>query len=95
MASTTTLTRQCKVDSDKEFSAKNPRVSDNSSTKDSDIEDSSADESRDDEGFVVHDKSSGSEEAYCPGEDSSEDDDGSVSSDSDHQYALSAGSDDE
>jgi hypothetical protein len=104
---TTTLARQCKISSYNEFFAESPGAADepptegssneDSSTEDSSTEDSSTDESEDDEDreFVVQDESSGSEEEYVPHENSSEDDYGSVSSNSDVHYALSDGSDDE
>jgi hypothetical protein len=94
---TTTFARQCKDSDYTKFFAESLGAADGPPTNDSSTEDSSTEESEDDEDreFVVKDEFSGSEEEYFPHDHSSEDEYGSVSSNSDVHYALSDDSDDE
>ncbi|OAL42823.1 hypothetical protein IQ07DRAFT_593556 [Pyrenochaeta sp. DS3sAY3a] len=84
-----TLVRQCKVMSYKQFFIESPE-----GVEELAIDESSTDESEDDEDrlFIVQDETSGSEDDFVPQDDSSEDDDVSVSSDFHHD--LTDGSDD-
>ncbi|KAJ4333095.1 hypothetical protein N0V95_009510 [Ascochyta clinopodiicola] len=84
------LVRQCKITSYKEFFAESFEGVDEPA-----IDDSSTDESEDDEDrlFLVQDECSGSEDDFVPQDDSSEDDDASVSTDPDHDCAGDSGGD--